>query len=121
MPLQHSVRPTDRYVDLLASVAAVGPTSQRLAAMYDMLLPALAGRQQRYLEQADKLVDAPTVRILERYLVDHTRMIDSAQALRHDLPALQLTDRQWLATLQRDEAALELLAAPEPAAVAVGA
>ena len=121
MPLQHSLRPSDGYVDLLATVAAVGPTPQRLAAMYDVLLPALAERQRRYLEEADKLVDAPTVRILERHLTDNTRMVDSAHALRHELPALQLADRQWATTLQKSEAALEFLAAAQPAAVAMGA
>ena len=76
MPLQHSVRAADAYVDFLATVAAVGPTPQRLAAMYDVLLPALAERQRRYLERTDRLVDAPTVRILERFLADRARMID---------------------------------------------
>jgi len=122
MPLQKSIRAADGYVDLLATVAAIGPTSQRLAAMYDVLLPALAARQRRYIEQTDKLVDAPTVRILERYLADNTRMIDSAQALRHELPALQLTDPQWAAALRKREASLDLLAPAMPeAAAAVGA
>jgi hypothetical protein len=121
MPLQRSVRPADAYVDMLAAVAAVGPTPQRLAAMYDVLLPAIAGRQRRYVEQTDKLIDAPTVRILERYLADSTRMIDTANALRHELPALQLADRQWAAALQMREASLDLLAAAPHEAAAVGA
>lgn len=122
MPLQKSLRPTDAYVDFLTEVAALGPTPQRLAAMYDVLLPALVGRQRRYLEQTDTLVDAPTVRILERYFADVTRMIESADALRQELPALQLADRQWVAALQRREAGLELLAVAAPeAAAAVGA
>lgn len=121
LPLQRSTRPADAYVDFLAAVAAVGPTPQRLAAMYDVLLPGVVGRQQRYVEQTDKLVDAPTVRILQRFLSDATRMIDAAHALRHELPALQLADRQWAATLQTREATLDLLAAAPPEAVAVGA
>jgi hypothetical protein len=121
MPLQRSMRAADGYVDLLAAVAAVEPTPQRLAAMYDVLLPALAGRQRRYVEQTDKLIDAPTVRIVERYLADSTRMIDSAHALRHELPALQLADRHWATALQTREASLELLAAALPEAAAVSA
>jgi hypothetical protein len=122
MPLQKSMRAADGYVDFLAAVAAVGPTPQRLAAMYDVLLPALVGRQRRYVEQTDTLVDAPTVRILERYFADTIRMIEAANALRDELPALQLADRQWAAALQKREAALELLAAASPeAAAAVGA
>lgn len=121
MPLQRSVQAADGYVDFLATVSALGPTAQRLAVMYDVLLPALAGRQRRYVEQTDNLVDAPTVRILDRFLADTARMIESAHTLRRELPALQLADRQWVATLQKNEAALELLASAQPEAVAVGA
>jgi hypothetical protein len=121
MPPQHSVRAADGYVELLAAVRAIEETPKRLAAMYDVLLPALAARQRRYLDSTDTLVDAPTVRILERYLADTTRMIDSADALRRELPALQLADRQWAAALKTREARLELLATAQPEAVAVGA
>ncbi len=68
-----------------------------------------------------ELVDAPTVRILERYLGRrraHDRGVVSA--LRQELPALQLADQQWVATLEGREAALEPLAALPPEAVAVG-
>jgi len=121
MPLQHSVRPTDEYADFLATVAGVQPTPQRLAAMYDVLLPALVGRQRRYVERTDTLVDAPTVRILERYQADSSRMIEAAHALRRELPALQLAEPRWAAALQAREATLELLAVAQPAPAAVGA
>src|SRR5262249_40239062 len=39
MPLQHSVRPAGDYADFLVEVVAIGPTPQRLAAMYDVLIP----------------------------------------------------------------------------------
>jgi hypothetical protein len=121
MPLQKSIRPAEEYVALLADVAAIGPTQQRMAAMYDVLLPALAGRQQRYLDQTDKLVDAPTVRIFERYFADNARMLDSARALRDELPALQLNDGAWVAALRKREAGLELVASAIPEAVAAEA
>jgi hypothetical protein len=122
MPLQKSIRAADGYVALLTDVAELGPTPQRLAAMYDVLLPGLAARQQRYLDQTDKLVDAPTVRILQHYLIDNARMIDAARALRNELPALQLADQKWIAALQAREAGLELLASAVPAeAAAAGA
>ncbi|MGH7789272.1 MAG: hypothetical protein ACRERC_20550 [Candidatus Binatia bacterium] len=123
LPPQKSHRPADGYAELLAAVAALEPTPQRLAAMYDVLLPGLAGRQRRYVEQTDTLVDAPTVRIVERHLVDNTRMIETAHALRQALPALQLADAPWLTALRQREASAELLASlvPEAAATAVGA
>ncbi|HXJ84042.1 MAG TPA: hypothetical protein VMS64_35830 [Candidatus Methylomirabilis sp.] len=120
LPLQHSVRPADAYVAFLDSVAALGPSPQRLAAMYDVVLPGLADRQRRYVERTDHLVDAPTVRILERALTDLARMIEAGRALRQELPALQLADGQWIAALKAREAAMEPVT-PLPAAVTVGA
>jgi hypothetical protein len=121
MPLQRSNRPAEAYVDFLAMVSTLGPTPQRLAAMYDVLLPGLAARQQRYIAQTDRLVDAPTVRILERYLADSARMITTAHDLRNELAALQLGDATWITNLQTREAHLELLADLAPEAVAVSA
>jgi hypothetical protein len=121
LPLQHSVRPAEGYVDFLVEVAAIGPTPQRLAAMYDVLIPALAERERRYVEQTDKLVDAPTVRILERYLADVARMLEAAHALRRELPALQVADRRWVAPMQGRVAALEFMSAVPAAGFAVGA
>jgi hypothetical protein len=121
LPLQHSVRPADAYVDFLAELAAIGPTPQRLAAVYDVLLPALAVRYQRYLDRTDALSDAPTVRILERYLADSERMIRAGDALREELPDLRLADRQWAEALRAREAAIEDIVAAPAGAVATEA
>jgi hypothetical protein len=119
LPLQHSERPSEAYTQFLADVAALRPTPQRVAAMYDVVLPALASRQRHYLDRTDRLVDAPTVRILERYLADTVRMIESARSLRQELPAVELHDPAWVAALQEREAAIDPVAAlpSEPAAV----
>ena len=121
LPLQHSVRAAEPYAAFLAEIRAIEPTPERLAAMYDVLVPGLVARQRRYLEQTDKLVDAPTVRILERYLADTVRMTDAAHAVRRELRELPSADRQWAAALQAREAKLELLAVPSTETVAVGA
>jgi len=121
MPLQHSLRPAAAYAELLAELAATEPTPQRLAVVYDVMLPALAARHRRYIEQTDGLVDAPTVRILERDLADAARMIEAGHALRQELPALQLADRAWAEALVAREAAIERIAASPPDAVAVEA
>lgn len=121
LPLQHSVRAAEPYVAFLAEVRAIESTPERLAAMYDVVVPGLVARQRRYLEQTDRLVDAPTVRILERYLADTVRMTDAAHAVRRELRELPSADRQWAAALQAREAKLELLAVPSTETVAVGA
>jgi len=121
LALQRSMRPSDGYVELLGDVAAIEPTPNRMAAVYDVMLPAMVRRERAYLERTDKLVDAPTLRIFERHFADVTRMLAAAEELRRELPALQLADQQWIATLQAREANLELVADSVPEAVAVGA
>lgn len=110
-PLQHSLQPVGAYAGFLVELAGTGPTPQRLAAVYDVLLPASAARYRRYLDQTDALSDAPTLRILERDLADTARMIESARALREELPALQLLGRDWADALLAREAAIEPIVA----------
>ena len=117
LPLQHSLRPVEAYNSFLSEVAGIKPTPQRLAAVYDVFLPAIAGRYRRYLERTDALMDAPTVRILDRHLSDTARMIESARALRQELPALQLADQQFGDALTSREAVIDPVAVA-PAAVA---
>jgi hypothetical protein len=121
LPLQHSLRPADGYADLLVELARTGPTPERLAAVYDVMLPALTTRSRRYLDQTDALSDAPTVRILERHFADTARMIEAARALRQDLPALGLQARDWAEVLQAREAAIERIVAAPAASVAAEA
>jgi hypothetical protein len=118
LPLQHSLRPVDTYDSLLAGVAATVPTQERLAIVYDVVLPALARRYRRYLDQTDTLVDAPTVRILERCLADIARMIEAGDALRRELPYLQLDDAAWAEALRAREASIDPIVASPAEAVA---
>jgi hypothetical protein len=49
LPLQHSLRPTARYVEMLDAVSAAAGAPSRVALFYDVILPALACRYRRYL------------------------------------------------------------------------
>ena len=119
LPLQHSLRPVNSYVDFLSELAAIGPTPQRIAAVYDVLLPALVARYRHYLDQTDALSDAPTVRILDRYLTDTARMVEACRALRQELPFLRLADREWAEALAAREAAIDRLVASAAGTVAM--
>src|SRR4026207_1505398 len=66
LPLQHSMTPSDEYVRILEELCNVAESSDRLVGFYDVLLPALQNRYQNYLKETDPLMDAPSVRILER-------------------------------------------------------
>jgi hypothetical protein len=104
LPLQFSQAPVSAYGEFLREVAGITDTRKRLAAMYEVVLPGLMARLRSYLEQTDSLLDAPTVRIVERILADETRMIREGQELRKELPALQLGDGAWVQELAAREA-----------------
>jgi len=109
MPLQHSLRPAQEYQDLLDEVDAIGDTGLRLAAFYDALLPGVGARLRAYLELTDELMDGPTVRIIDRILYDHARMIRESEALRAEFPGLR-PGPDPIAELRRREAGLGFLA-----------
>ncbi|MEA2640096.1 MAG: hypothetical protein QOF51_1490 [Chloroflexota bacterium] len=121
LPLQHSLPPADAYVDLLTDIAAIGLTPERIAAVYDVILPGLARRYRRYLSETDTLLDAPTVRILERWLFDWDRMLNASRKLREELGGLQLADPAWAEPLRAREAAIDDVIISETAAAAVEA
>lgn len=123
MPLQHSLPPAGDYADFLDTVSAIEQTQQRLAAIYDVLLPGLSTHYRRFLEKTDTLADAPTVRIIERHLTDIDRMLQSNREMRAALPDLALHDQVWIDALQKREALGEPVASSgvEAAARAVGA
>ncbi len=83
--LQHSERPQDAYLSLLEDVAAVEGAAGRLAALYDVVLPGLDARYGRYLAEADPILDAPSVVIVERIRGDVARQRREADALRSEL------------------------------------
>ena len=56
LPLQHSVRPAEPYVEFLAEMAAIGPTPRAPGGHVRRGRAGLWQRQRRYLEQTDKLV-----------------------------------------------------------------
>jgi hypothetical protein len=105
MPLQHSLEPVAGYRELLDQVDAIPETSGRISAFYDVLLPGIDARLRAYLDATDSLMDGPTVRIVDRILYDHARMIRESEALRAELPALQ-AQAGGLAELRRREAGL---------------
>ena len=111
LPLQHSLAPAPAYVELLGELTAVTGAARRIAALYDVMVPALAARYRRYLQRTDPLMDAPSVRVIEGILIAGERMTREAAKLRVDLPALRCGDPAWLRQLAaREESVPELVA-----------
>jgi hypothetical protein len=88
MPLQHSLPPQEGYIAALDELTGAGETSQKLAALYEAILPSLGKRYRSYVDRTDALMDAPSVRIIERILADQSRMIREYKELISALPGL---------------------------------
>jgi hypothetical protein len=84
-PEQFSQKAVDDYVRLLDEASRVSGTAERLAALYDAILPGLERRYRWYLDETDRLLDGPSVVVLERILIDLPRQRAEADALRREL------------------------------------
>jgi len=84
-PERHSLAPAPEFLRLLEEAAGARSTSERLAALYDALLPAIEDRYRDYLAKTDTLVDAPSCVILERILEDSARQRRDADRLRKQM------------------------------------
>jgi hypothetical protein len=79
--LHYSRRPTGDYWHELERLSAVTTTTDRIANMYDVLLPDLAARYESYLREADPLLDEPSVRVLDRIVADFPRLAGDRAAV----------------------------------------
>jgi hypothetical protein len=118
LPLQHSLAPVAQYVRVLEALASAAGASRRIAALYEGVLPRLGERYRRYLAQTDALMDAPTVRIVERILDTQARMLSEAAALSEQMPALGPDDADAVQALVALDAAVDELVAEDTAAPA---
>ncbi|HET7294383.1 MAG TPA: hypothetical protein VFM88_18305 [Vicinamibacteria bacterium] len=107
-PAQESVPPAQAYVRLLDEIRELEGTVERLAALYDGLLPGIERRYERYRSEVDAVLDAPSLVVVERILADARRQRDEARALRREI-ALPGATAEPLAARERG---LELIAPP---------
>ncbi len=113
-PLQFSLRPVDTYVAVLEEFARTEATPEKLSSFYDVILPGLAARYRNYLERTDRLLDEPTVRVVEKILAEITKMIHESEVLRSELPQLRLNDKNWPARLAKLESGEPNIVAHRP-------
>lgn len=88
-PLHFSRLPAARYVKALDALAALKQTGDRLEGLYQVALPSLAGAYAAYLAQTDRLIDEPTVMIVEEAMRDIDRMRSESVQLLDEFPALR--------------------------------
>lgn len=84
-PAQFSRPPAEAFASLLEDAARVVSTADRLAVLYDAVLPAMERRYREYLDETDALVDAPSCVILDRLLEDYARQRRDATRVRQEI------------------------------------
>jgi hypothetical protein len=116
LPLQHSVRPVEAYVDYLDELRAVRETDKRIAGFYDCALPALRRRFGDYLSQVDQLLDGPTVRCDRSHPPRHGPDARGRPEAARGNAGVRPCDARWLDALRAREAGIARIAAEAPAA-----
>lgn len=106
-PEHYTLQPAADYRSVLEDVAQSAGTASRLGNFYDVLIPGLITRYNAYLDGTDKLLDEPSVVIIERILRDLERQRADVARL-CDSGAAQ---RQFHAPLQQRDAAVSTMVA----------
>jgi hypothetical protein len=84
-PEHYTLRPVDAYDTLLEEAFAARSTGDRIAALYDGVLPGLIERYRRYLAATDPILDEPSIVIIERTVRELERQRVEAEALKREL------------------------------------
>jgi hypothetical protein len=84
-PEHYTLRPVEAYDALLTEAAQVESTSERIATLYDGVLPGLIARYRDYLAATDPILDDPSVVIIERIVRELERQRVEAAALQREL------------------------------------
>jgi hypothetical protein len=106
--LHYDRPPIEAYQRVLQQASETTGSGNRVSIMYDVVLPDVQSKFETYLAQADQLLDAPSVDIVRRALLDLQRM----QADRREF-AVERPDVQPDATDALSEARRSLAACAE--------
>jgi hypothetical protein len=106
-PEQYTLPADTAYQELLHRIASADDTAERIAGLYEVIVPGLIRRYENYISGTDPILDEPTVVIMERIIGDLTRQMSQARSLMKEL-GLKATAQ---AVLPEQEMAIPHLAA----------
>lgn len=84
-PEHYTLRPVDPYDLLLQEAAKAELTGDRIATLYDGLIPGLVERYRAYIAATDPILDEPSLVIIERIVRELERQRVEAAALQREL------------------------------------
>jgi hypothetical protein len=117
-PAQYSHAPTPQYLQALQALPAAESTLERVAGIYDVVLPDLERRYRAHMAAVDPIDDEPSVRIIERILADFPRLVREREAFARERSDLAWVDPGWPQRLAALAAAAPVLVAERDAQVA---
>lgn len=88
-PLHFSRSPSASYIKALGALVALTQTAARVEGLYRVALPSLRNGYTSYLAQTDRLIDEPTVVIVEDAMRELDRMQSESVQLVEEFPALR--------------------------------
>jgi hypothetical protein len=106
-PEHYTLAPAEAYDALLVDASKAQTTSDRVAALYDGVLPGLLERYRNYLSATDPILDEPSIVIIERILRELERQRSEADDLRREI---KLSAGSGAALVARDKAIGNILA-----------
>jgi hypothetical protein len=98
-PEHYTLRPVDAYDALLQEAAKAEATDDRIATLYDGLIPGLIERYRAYIAATDPILDEPSLVIIGRIVRELERQRVEAAALQRELklgakPAAEVAARE---------------------------
>lgn len=84
-PEHYTRQATPDYLQLLDRMRMSTDVAERLTLLYDVVIPGLMARYERYLAKTDRLLDAPSVLVIERILPELKRQVADSVTLRAEL------------------------------------
>jgi len=81
----YTLRPGPAYDAVLKEAGAARSTADRISALYDGVLPGLIARYRDYVAGTDKILDEPTIVIVERIVQELERQRAEASELKAEL------------------------------------
>ena len=85
LPEQHSIAPIAAYDAFLKDVLKASTTADRIASLYDGVIPGVIVRFKHYIAATDPILDEPTIVTLQRNIVDLERQRVDAAELQREL------------------------------------
>jgi hypothetical protein len=110
LPEQHSIVPAPTYDAILKDVLKASTTADRIATLYDGIIPGIIARHRDYLAATDPILDEPSIVIVERNAqVLERQRVDAAELQRE----LKVSSGAAAAMAAREKAVATILAEEE--------